>query len=69
MAVDKRDTRIYPLSKALCPIDVVARVTSRRYGGLESLQLEIRDAALSGAHAEADAFLPDGRAIPAVAGT
>lgn len=49
-------------------IDVVARVTSRRYGGLESLQLEIRDAALSGAHPEADAFLPDGRVQPAVAG-
>ncbi|MEO6207904.1 MAG: single-stranded-DNA-specific exonuclease RecJ [Candidatus Limnocylindrales bacterium] len=49
-------------------IDVVARVTSRRYGGLESLQLEIRDAALSGAHPEAAAFLHDGRVQPAVAG-
>ncbi len=49
-------------------IDVVARLTSRRFGGLESLQLEIRDAALSGAHPEADAFLPDERAQPVVAG-
>ena len=34
-------------------IDVVARLTSRRFGGFESLQLEIRDAAPSGSHAEA----------------
>jgi single-stranded-DNA-specific exonuclease len=38
-------------------IDVVARVTSRRFGGFESLQLEIRDASRSGAHAEAAAVL------------
>jgi single-stranded-DNA-specific exonuclease len=38
-------------------IDVVARVTSRRFGGFESLQLEIRDAAPSGAHPEAAAVL------------
>ncbi len=38
-------------------IDVVARLTSRRFGGFESLQLEIRDAAPSGAHAEAAAFV------------
>lgn len=38
-------------------IDVVARVTSRRFGGFESLQLEIRDAAVSGAHPEAAALL------------
>lgn len=31
-------------------IDVVARVTSRRFGGYESLQLEVRDAAPAGAH-------------------
>jgi len=49
-------------------IDVVARLASRRFGGLESLQLEIRDAALSGAHPEADTFLPDGGVRPAVAG-
>ncbi|HEY4634491.1 MAG TPA: DHHA1 domain-containing protein, partial [Candidatus Limnocylindrales bacterium] len=38
-------------------IDVVARITSRRFGGLESLQLEIRDAAPSGSHREAAAIL------------
>lgn len=38
-------------------IDVVARVTSRRFGGFESLQLEIRDAASSGAHPAAAAVL------------
>jgi single-stranded-DNA-specific exonuclease len=38
-------------------IDVVARVTSRRFGGFESLQLEIQDAAPSGLHPEAAAIL------------
>ncbi len=38
-------------------IDVVARLTSRRFGGFESLQLEIRDAAPSGSHPEAAAVL------------
>ncbi len=38
-------------------IDVVAKVTSRRFGGFESLQLEIRDAAMSGAHPEAAKLL------------
>jgi single-stranded-DNA-specific exonuclease len=38
-------------------IDVVARVTSRVFGGFESLQLEIRDAAASGSHPEAAAVL------------
>ncbi|MEO5884866.1 MAG: single-stranded-DNA-specific exonuclease RecJ, partial [Candidatus Limnocylindrales bacterium] len=33
-------------------IDVVARLVSRRFGGLESLQLEIKDAAPSGYHQE-----------------
>ncbi len=37
-------------------IDVVARVVSRTFGGYESLQLEIRDAAPSGAHAELFGF-------------
>jgi single-stranded-DNA-specific exonuclease len=32
-------------------IDVVGRLASRRFGGFESLQLEIRDAAVSGSHA------------------
>ena len=38
-------------------IDVVARITSRTFGGFESLQLEIRDAAPSGSHPEAAAVL------------
>jgi single-stranded-DNA-specific exonuclease len=38
-------------------IDVVAQLRSRRFGGIESLQLEIRDAAPSGHHAEARAIL------------
>jgi hypothetical protein len=38
-------------------IDVVAQLRSRRFGGIESLQLEIRDAAASGHHAEARAIL------------
>jgi hypothetical protein len=38
-------------------IDVVARVMSRTFGGFESLQLEIRDAAPSGSHPEAAAVL------------
>ena len=38
-------------------IDVVAQLRSRRFGGIESLQLEIRDAAPSGHHEEARAIL------------
>ena len=38
-------------------VDVVARLTSRRFGGFESLQLDIRDVALSGAHPEAARLL------------
>ncbi|HJP88142.1 MAG TPA: single-stranded-DNA-specific exonuclease RecJ [Candidatus Limnocylindrales bacterium] len=38
-------------------IDVVAQLRSRRFGGIESLQLEIRDAAPSGHHPEARAIL------------
>ena len=38
-------------------IDVVARLASRTFGGFESLQLEIRDAAPSGAHPEAASVL------------
>jgi single-stranded-DNA-specific exonuclease len=45
-------------------IDVVARLASRTFGGFESLQLEIRDAAPSGSHPEAAAVLG---AVPAVA--
>ncbi|MEO8463185.1 MAG: hypothetical protein ABI555_08230, partial [Chloroflexota bacterium] len=32
-------------------VDVVARLMSRRFGGVESLQLEVRDAAPAGMHA------------------
>jgi single-stranded-DNA-specific exonuclease len=38
-------------------IDVVAQLRSRRFGGIESLQLEIRDAAPSGFHLEAREIL------------
>lgn len=38
-------------------IDVVAQLRSRRFGGIESLQLDIRDAAPSGHHAESRALL------------
>jgi len=38
-------------------IDIVGRVSSRRFGGLESLQLEIRDASPSGSHPAARAIL------------
>jgi single-stranded-DNA-specific exonuclease len=41
-------------------IDVVAQLRSRRFGGIESLQLEVRDAAPSGHHAEARAILEAG---------
>jgi single-stranded-DNA-specific exonuclease len=38
-------------------LDIVARLVSRRFGGIESLQLDIRDAAPSGYHAEMQAAL------------
>jgi single-stranded-DNA-specific exonuclease len=47
-------------------IDVVARISSRTFGGFESLQLEIRDAAPSGMHPEAVLLLADERPAPAV---
>ncbi len=40
-------------------VDVVARLTSRVFGGFESLQLDIRDVATSGSHVEA-AMILDG---------
>lgn len=59
-------------------IDVVAALRSRRFGGFESLQLEIRDAAPSGLHPEARMILqgplavgpgaPVGAARPATVG-
>ena len=47
-------------------LDVVARITSRRFGGFESLQLDIRDVARSGAHPEAAALLVAGGSMPGV---
>ena len=38
-------------------IDVVGRLASRAFGGFESLQVEVRDVAISGAHPEAAAML------------
>ncbi len=38
-------------------VDVVARLASRAFGGLETLQLEVRDVAPSGAHPRAAAVL------------
>ena len=38
-------------------VDVVGRLTSRRFGGYESLQLEIRDVATSASHPETAALL------------
>ena len=46
-------------------IDVVAQLRSRRFGGIESLQLDIRDAAPSGFHPEARAIL---EAVPVAVG-
>ena len=48
-------------------VDVVARLTSRRFGGFESLQLEIRDAAPSGSHPEAAEILAAGGLLPVAA--
>jgi len=50
-------------------VDVVGRLVSRRFGGYESLQVEIRDVAESGVHAEAAAILgsPGGTAAAATA--
>jgi single-stranded-DNA-specific exonuclease len=51
-------------------VDVVGRLTSRRFGGFESLQLEIRDVATSGSHREAAAILglPEATGAVAIAG-
>jgi hypothetical protein len=38
-------------------VDVVGRLTSRTFGGYESLQLDIRDVATSGSHPEAAMIL------------
>jgi single-stranded-DNA-specific exonuclease RecJ len=49
-------------------LDVVARLTSRRFGGYESLQLDIRDIATSGSHPTSAALLA-ARGVPVLAGT
>ena len=49
-------------------LDVVARLTSRVFGGFESLQLDIRDVATAGSHAETAALVSvpgDGPAVVA----
>lgn len=46
-------------------VDVVAQLRSRRFGGIESLQLDIRDVAPSGHHPEARAIL---EAVPVAVG-
>ena len=50
-------------------LDVVARLTSRRFGGFESLQLDIRDVATSGSHPRSAAILHGLNVRPALAGT
>lgn len=55
-------------------VDVVGRLVSRRFGGYESLQVEIRDVAVSGTHPEVAAILErpagtgSGSPTPLVAG-
>ena len=49
-------------------LDVVARVTSRRFGGFESLQLDIRDVATSGTHPETAALVGVPYSAAALAG-
>ncbi len=49
-------------------LDVVARLTSRRFGGYESLQLDIRDVATSGSHPRAAALLTSGVTPSVLAG-
>ena len=46
-------------------LDVVARLTSRTFGGFESLQLDIRDVATSGSHPRTAAVLAARRRDPA----
>ncbi len=50
-------------------LDVVARLTSRTFGGFESLQLDIRDVASSGSHPEAAAILAAAGREPVLAGS
>jgi single-stranded-DNA-specific exonuclease len=50
-------------------LDVVARLTSRSFGGFESLQLDIRDVATSGSHPETAALLAGIAGAPILAGS
>jgi single-stranded-DNA-specific exonuclease len=50
-------------------LDVVARLTSRTFGGFESLQLDIRDVATSGSHPRTAAVLAARAGAPLVAGS
>jgi single-stranded-DNA-specific exonuclease len=50
-------------------LDVVARLTSRRFGGFESLQLDIRDVATSGSHPVAASVLAARMASPSLVGS
>jgi single-stranded-DNA-specific exonuclease len=50
-------------------LDVVARVTSRTFGGFESLQLDIRDVATSGSHPATAAVLAASAAAPELVGS
>lgn len=49
-------------------LDVVARLTSRTFGGFESLQLDIRDVATAGSHSEAAAILDPGMSVALAGG-
>ena len=49
-------------------LDVVARLTSRRFGGVESLQLDIRDVAAAGGHPESRLPTVEPLGTPALAG-
>src|SRR5829696_8421394 len=48
-------------------LDVVARLTSRTFGGFESLQLDIRDVAVSGSHPRTAAVLAARAGAPSLA--
>jgi single-stranded-DNA-specific exonuclease len=48
-------------------VDVVGRLTSRTFGGFESLQVEIRDLAPSGSHPDAAAILGQAASPPIMA--
>lgn len=50
-------------------VDVVARLTSRTFGGFESLQLDIRDVATSGSHPAAAEILAARAASPQLVGS